>query len=568
MANDSTKSNNTGAYYASTVDDVIRDDTEQYLNSIDVDNPPTPAEIRCELLRCIRNDVALYNSIAQGGCKMRYPRMLSEAQIASILLHLNHIVNIDFSGNMDDDSDTNVIAIYDKEKGIYSTKRKTFYKMISEYRYDLKDKDFNEIIKMLERRAPVVKPCSNRDIVIVNNGIFNYKTKQLEPFSPDYIFTSKTSVDYNPYAQNVVIHNDEDNTDWDIESWVDSLSDDPDIVRLLWQVIGAVVRPYNAWDKVVLLACETGSNGKGTLIELLRQLCGDGNWASIPIGDFSKEFSLEPLISVNAVLVDENDTNTYLDKCGLFKACVTGDAITINRKFKSPISYRSHVFMVQCMNSVIRVKDKSDSFYRRLLPIPMTKRFYGRERKYIKHDYLKRKDVLEYTLYKVLNMNYYQLSVPKASEELLGIYKVENDTIRQFVEQFFGDNLFKWDLLPFNFLYDLYKAWFKRNNPTGLIESAIKFNNELIRIVNENDFDFYCEDKSKQYRPYNRMDEPECLIYDYDLVDWKNLQYKGDDINKICHPTLKVHYRGLLRKVRGNVQLQNDVSERNDYYED
>ena len=198
----------------------------------------------------------------------------------------------------------------------------------------------------------------------------------------------------------------------------------------------------------------------------------------------------------------------------------------------------------------------------------MTKRFYGRERKYIKHDYLKRKDVLEYTLYKVLNMNYYQLSVPKASEELLGIYKVENDTIRQFVEQFFGDNLFKWDLLPFNFLYDLYKAWFKRNNPTGLIESAIKFNNELIRIVNENDFDFYCEDKSKQYRPYNRMDEPECLIYDYDLVDWKNLQYKGDDINKICHPTLKVHYRGLLRKVRGNVQLQNDVSERNDYYED
>lgn len=70
--------------------------------------------------------------------------------------------------------------------------------------------------------------------------------------------------------------------------------------------------------------------------------------------------------------------------------------------------------MVQCLNEMPRIKDKSDSFYRRQLFIPFTKCFTGAERKYIKQDYLKRKDVLEYVLWKVLNMDYYELPIPKA----------------------------------------------------------------------------------------------------------------------------------------------------------
>ena len=44
------------------------------------------------------------------------------------------------------------------------------------------------------------------------------------------------NVDYNPTATNVIIHNNDDGTDWDIESWMSDLSDDPEVVELLWQI--------------------------------------------------------------------------------------------------------------------------------------------------------------------------------------------------------------------------------------------------------------------------------------------------------------------------------------------
>ena len=72
--------------------------------------------------------------------------------------------------------------------------------------------------------------------------------------------------------------------------------------------------------------------------------------------------------------------------------------------------------MVQCLNEMPRIKDKSDSFYRRQLFIPFTKCFTGEERKYIKQDYLKRTEVLEYVLYRVLNMNYYELDTPQTCQ--------------------------------------------------------------------------------------------------------------------------------------------------------
>lgn len=65
--------------------------------------------------------------------------------------------------------------------------------------------------------------------------------------------------------------------------------------------------------------------------------------------------------------------------------------------------------------------------------IPFEKRFEGRERKYIKDDYLKRKDVLEYVLYKLLaTTDYYELDVPQTCIDMLEEFKLENDPVRQF----------------------------------------------------------------------------------------------------------------------------------------
>lgn len=386
---------------------------------------------------------------------------------------------------------------------------------------------------MIRREAPRKERCKDRNLIAVNNGIFDYETKTLMPFDPEFVFTAKSKVNYNDQAYNVVIHNPDDNTDWDVESWMADLSDDPEIVNVLWQILGAIIRPNVSWNISAWFYSNTGNNGKGTLCELMRQLCGKGSYASISLSNFSKDFMLEPLIRATAIIVDENDVGTYIDKAANLKAVVTNDVIQINRKFMMPIAYQFMGFMVQCLNELPKVKDKSDSFYRRQLFIPFTKCFTGKERKYIKDDYLKRPEVLEYVMYKVLNMNYYELDTPQACKDALDEYKEFNDPIRQFFNEVVSQAT--WDFLPLKLLYDLYTIWFKKNNPSGTMLSSNPFKQSLISIVKQSDEWEYPDNKK---RADKFMSLPEPLLYEYGLTEWKT---------KWQNKTMPAQQYGILR---------------------
>ena len=200
--------------------------------------------------------------------------------------------------------------------------------------------------------------------------------------------------------------------------------------------------------------------------------------------------------------------------------------------------------MVQCLNEFPRIRDKSDSFYRRQLFIPFSKCFTGAERKYIKDDYLERKEVLEYVLFKVLNMDYYQLSEPDVCREVLDDYKEFNDPVRDFMEEL--SDQFQWDLLPFTFLYDLYKAWFTKIQPSGSVLGRNMFINDLIGVANTHPV-WRCQGKKALIKSAGKMDKPELLIAKYGLQDWMNPNYRGTDPMNICRPALSASYRGLVR---------------------
>lgn len=68
---------------------------------------------------------------------------------------------------------------------------------------------------------------------------------------------------------------------------------------------------------------------------------------------------------------------------------------------------------------------------------------------------MKRKEVVEYVMYKVLNINYYEFDLPEACKNALEEYKEFNDPVRQFMSEIMPE--LQWDLVPFTFLYDLYK---------------------------------------------------------------------------------------------------------------
>lgn len=474
---------------------------------------------------------------------------LSPAVIADCMLHRNRVVSIMLS-DKNTDPNYDVLAVYmdhGPDTGIYVTDEVSIRVLARAYNYSISPKELDHVIDMLKDNAPRITVNTDRDLIAVNNGIFDYKTKTLLPFTPEIVFTAKSAINYKENLANPVIHNDADGTDWDIESWMTDLNDDPEIVNLLWEIMSAIIRPNVAWDKTAWLLSEVGNNGKGTLLTLMRNLCGERAWTSIPVADFGKDFHLEPLIRTNAVLVDENDVGEYVDKAANLKAVITNDVILINRKNKTPIAYQFRGFMVQCVNDTPRFRDKSGSLYRRQLIIPFNKSFTGAERKYIKQDYMHRTEVLEYVLHRVLNSNFYELSEPAAVKTALHRYKIENDPIRAFVEEFLDRMV--WDLLPWRFLYALYRAWLVKDQPSNPPLGYNKFVQHLTLVLQDT------PDEGKNWivtpaavRTQNRIVGDEPLAVEYNLHDWIDIQPAGGSMRKIGIPhNMPISTRGILR---------------------
>ena len=490
---------------------ILRKTTAEYIANLDRENLPSPEDIEEELLQLINSKIKECNAIkSRQDKKHKELETLPNSIIADVLLATNNIAKIDFANEVNDEH--MLLTVYQTDgidRGIYVSSSAAFKRIVRPLNYTASKRDIEEVCNILYENARIVKPNTDKDLIAVNNGIFNYATKTLQDFDPDIVFISKSHIDYNPGAQNITIHNDDDNTDWDVESWMQSLSDDPEIVSLLWEILSAIIRPNVRWNKSAWLYSEQGNNGKGTLCELMRALCGAGSYASIPISAFGQDFMLEPLTRATAIIVDENDVGSFIDKAANLKAVITNDVIQINRKFRTPINFRFYGFMVQCLNDRPRIKDKTNSMYRRLLIVPLTKCFTGKERKYIKNEYLHNKDVLEYVLYKVLNTNFYTLSEPQACKNELSELSELNNPVKEFMNKILSET--PNTLIPTSLLYDGYKAFLNDTHKGATPLTRKRFKSEVNRLLFGSDW----EAADKPISTCNRLVDTEPIVYEY-----------------------------------------------------
>lgn len=434
---------------------------------------------------------------------------------------------------------------YGDNEGIYEVDRKNMYRLIEPLAPKFRNRDMDDVLDKIERLVPIVDIETNPNLSPVNNGIFNKETKTLMPFSEAHVFTTKIPIDYVENIKNPIITMPDGDT-WDVDSWIEELMEDEDSVKLIWEVIGDTLQPNYSRGKSIWFYSKRGNNGKGTLGELIKNLLGRGNYASLAVTDFKHEFLKEQLLSVAANISDENDVDTYIDSIRDYKATITGDDININRKYEKPITLQFFGTNIQMMNGLPKTRDKSDSFYRRLILVPFIKSFTNNgERPYIKHNYVKRKDVLQYVLNKALNIRFDEFTEPNRSKMLLMEYQSANNPVIQFWEEYKEE--FVWDLLPNQFLYDAYLSWNKRNNPSGTALSRQNFlENIVIMAIKDGDWSDKTGQGSK-VRSSKRMDADEPLITELGLTEWTDRSYKGKDLRKMRDFKRKQSYRGLER---------------------
>ncbi|HIZ71166.1 MAG TPA: hypothetical protein H9808_05310, partial [Candidatus Atopostipes pullistercoris] len=93
----------------------------------------------------------------------------------------------------------------------------------------------------------------------------------------------------------------------------------------------------------------------------------------------------------------------------------------------------------------------------------------------IKDDYIKRPEVLEYVLWKAINLDFDRFSEPKATQERMQEFKEENNTVYKFLNEYLLDVVST--RIPTKFLWDVYRSWCHENNHT--IPKKSNFDKEL-----------------------------------------------------------------------------------------
>ncbi|PEW67201.1 DNA primase [Bacillus cereus] len=443
------------------------------------------------------------------GKKGRKPITISPARCSVILPEYVNFILFDLEENTR-------LAMYLPEEGIYTQNTTVIKRVISWLEPKLNNTKAEEVIYHLTNTAEVKEKTNSRYLIPVKNGVFNLKTKTLEPFTADYVFITKITTPYYENPVNPVLDG------WDVVSWMKSIAcGDLEIENLLWQVMNDALNGNYSRRKAIFLIGE-GNNGKGTFQELIMNLIGIKNIATLKVNEFDERFRLSVLEGKTAVIGDDVPANVYIDDSSNFNSVVTGDMVSVEFKNKPLYNTVFRCSVIQSTNGMPKFKNKTNGTIRRIVIVPFKADFNGKAENFkIKDEYIKNEEVLQFVLYKAINMDFEKFDIPKVSLQELEIFKQDNDPVLDFKLSIFDE----WGIqeVPKYIVYGFYKKFcmdngykhladrqfhkqFKTYLGDGWEDSQKKFRYEsLIKYVGDLDkmnLGFGFPDKSKPYKAY------------------------------------------------------------------
>ena len=369
---------------------------------------------------------------------------------------LTHIPIIKSGAN----EDTALLFFYDFSKGIYTSNDdyiKTCIKKI-EIRYKLtKLKDVTEDLRANTRFR---KPQRLDYLIAVGNGLFNTKTKTLEPFDPKHFITAKVDTNYNIHA--LTNYDLIKNTYFNFDEWLKSIAcNDDEIVTLLWQLINEAVNPNKTRRKIAIML-GNGTNGKSTFRQMMINLIGDINISVSTPHELQSRFGLTSLEGKICNYGDEVGTKP-LDEMDKLKSISSGESVNYERKNKDVRNYDFKTLLMFNSNEIPPIKDKSDAVLNRLLIIPFKANFEGVKDESIKDEKLNNKIILEYILYTALHLDFDKFIIPEAVQKQLLNYRKENDSVFSFMLYYKDKGYHHVSCFPVRYLTDDYENFCYEN---------------------------------------------------------------------------------------------------------
>lgn len=327
-------------------------------------------------------------------------------------------------------ADNSLLYLYNLDEGIYTASTDEFNVLCKTFDNRIKPNDWKQIKMMVRTMTKIRKPLESANLVPVQNGILDLKNKQLRPFNPKYVITSKIATAYKEPKSTP--KDREGNT---FDDWLSSIAcGDSELITLFWQIILEAINPNYTRNKFAILYGD-GNNGKGTFQRLLINLIGESNVSALKPAQFSDKFNLETLVGKVCNIGDEAP-NDYLRNPSDLMSITSGDTVLVNPKGRPAFEATFKLFNIFSGNYIPNGGNKTNGWYRRIMIVPFNADFNGQtEKPWIKNEFLADKDVLEYVLYKAVNQEpFTQFIEPKVVKDLLEEYQEDNNYLLDFIK--------------------------------------------------------------------------------------------------------------------------------------
>lgn len=314
------------------------------------------------------------------------------------------------------------LHVYDK--GIYKSGYRFIESKMVELIPTLKANHRVETLKFLEIITPDETQVSDANLIAFRNGVYDLETKELKPFSPEYVITNLIPWDFNPNAYSELC-----------DKTLDKIScQDKEIRMLLEECIGYCFFRQNELSKSFFLT-GSGSNGKSTFLDMVKNVLGRPNFVSLDMDELSERFSTTTMFGKLANIGDDISDEFLQGKAiAQFKKIVSGNDIKAENKGQDAYFFKPTVKLLFSANEIPRMRNKGfDAIKRRLVIIPFNAKFSKDD-----DDFdagitwkLKKQDVAEYLI---------QLGVAGLERVLAQKGFTESQKVKDEVDNFEKDN--------------------------------------------------------------------------------------------------------------------------------
>ncbi len=209
------------------------------------------------------------------------------------------------------------------------------------------------------------KKLAQPHLIPFRSRVYNLRTDEFLDYDQSMVFLNRFPWDYKPDAPYCA-------------SVADTLtaiaSNDFDVTKLILESFGNCFHLLNSYRGAVALYGPSGSNGKSTLLNMLRQMVGDENASYLSLQDTAQRFRLMEVYGKAANIGDDIPDSVLLDS-SLFKKLATGETVVAEKKGQDPVSFRSYAKFFFALNNLPPVKDKSEAFFSRILLVPLNADF-------------------------------------------------------------------------------------------------------------------------------------------------------------------------------------------------